>query len=241
MKIPRIIHQTAPSRAGLDPAIEANIARLRELNPGWEHRFYDDAAIRAYLTRWLKPPMADLVRRVNPAYGVVFADLFRYLVVYREGGVYLDAKSGLALPLEEILRSDDEYLLSYWPNGEGEIYEGWGRHPETGDPRGELQQWHVIARPRHPFLGQVLARAFVNMARYRAARDGAGLMGVIRLAGPICYTLAINPVRDRQPHRLVESEAVGLRYLIYPMDKHLARAPGHYSKQDGPIMLPAGA
>jgi mannosyltransferase OCH1-like enzyme len=239
--IPRIIHQTAPSRDGLDPEIVANIERLKAMNPGWEYRFYDDAALHGYIAQWLKSPFRELVGRVNPAYGVVLADLFRYLAIYREGGVYLDIKSGLARPLDAMLRPDDEYLLSYWPNRPGEPYEGWGLHRETGDPRGELQQWHVIGTPRHPFLRAVLARAFANIARYRPERHGTGLMGVLRLAGPICYTRAIRPLMARAPHRLVESEGLGLRYVVYSLDRHLARPPGHYTRIDAPIVLPADA
>ncbi len=39
----------------------------------------------------------------QPRYGVVLADIFRYLVIYNEGGVYLDIKSTVNRPLDEII------------------------------------------------------------------------------------------------------------------------------------------
>jgi mannosyltransferase OCH1-like enzyme len=237
--IPRIIHQTAPSFDALAPDLKANIERLRALNPGWEYRFYDDAAVKDYLTRSLGPQLTETWRRIHPVYGVVLADLFRYVVILVAGGVYLDVKSYATRPLDEIIRPDDEFLLSHWPNGKGEPHYRWGMHPEIDfSPRGEFQQWHVIGKPQHPFPRAVLSRAFRNMQRYEAERDGIGQWGVIRLAGPICYTNAIWPILGDAPHRLIDSHALGLRYSIWPdLDEHRSQ-PSHYTMQTEPLMLP---
>lgn len=238
MKIPRIIHQTAADFDSLAPDLKANVEKLRAQNPGWEYRFYDDAALKDYLTRSLRAELTGYWRRVNPIYPVVLADVFRYLVILLEGGVYLDVKSHLTVPLDEVIRPDDEFLLSHWPNREGEAYQRWGLHPEIDFiPRGEFQQWHVIGRPQHPFLRQVLSRAFTNMVRYEPKRDGVGQWGVVRLAGPICYTRAIWPMLGEQPHRLIESHEAGLRYSIWPdLDEHRSQ-PSHYTQQTEPVML----
>lgn len=238
MSIPRIIHQTAADFDALAPEIKANIAELRGLNPGWEYRFYDDAAMKSYLRRSLRTELTELWEKVNPRYPVVLADVFRYLVILLEGGVYLDVKSGVTRPLDEMLRPDDRFLLSYWANRKGEPFHRWGMHPEIDFvPRGEFQQWHVIAGPQHPFLRKALSRAFTNMKRYVADRDGVGQWGVVRLAGPICYTHAIWPLLGTAPYREVDSHEIGLRYSIWPdLDQHRGH-PAHYTQQTEPIML----
>jgi mannosyltransferase OCH1-like enzyme len=239
MFVPRIIHQTAPSFDALPADLRANIEHLKRLNPGWEYRFYDDAAIMAHLRKWLRPQTFELVRRVNPNYGVVFADLFRYLTVFHAGGVYLDIKSGVDRPLEQILRPNDHFILSHWPP-KGEEFGGRGHADELRNfPRGEFQQWFVIGRPQHPFVSAAAARALTNMARYDAEQHGTGFWGVLRLAGPICYSLAIEPLLNKVPYRQVESGRIGLRYLVYPEKQHRGRNSLHYSTLDEPIMLPA--
>jgi inositol phosphorylceramide mannosyltransferase catalytic subunit len=240
MTIPRIIHQTAASLESLAPDIRANVSRLQQLNPGWEYRFYSDAEMSAYLEAHLTSEQFALCRDVNPRYGVVLADLFRYVVVHREGGVYLDIKSGLTRPLDAILKPTDQFILSQWRNRLGESHRGFGFHEELGKiPGGEFQQWHVISAPGHPFLARVIDRVFDNMRSYEAIRDGIGKRGVLRLSGPISYTLAIMPVLKQYQCRLVDSHAEGLVYTIYPWMRHVKRTPGHYSLSRQPLMLSA--
>ena len=49
LAIPRIIHQTARNLDSLPEEIRQNIEALKALNPGWEHRFYSDEAVREYI------------------------------------------------------------------------------------------------------------------------------------------------------------------------------------------------
>ena len=51
MAIPKIIHQTYAS-VQVAPEIARNIERLKAMNPGWQHAFYDDAAIEAFIRRY---------------------------------------------------------------------------------------------------------------------------------------------------------------------------------------------
>ena len=56
-------------------------------HPGWNHRFYDDSAIRSFVTdrapTWLSTfdALPSMIQRV---------DFFRYLAVYLDGGMYAD-------------------------------------------------------------------------------------------------------------------------------------------------------
>jgi hypothetical protein len=239
MFVPRIIHQTAESFDALPDDLKANAENLKRLNPGWDYRFYDAEARAAYFRSRLKPQFIDLIERVNPNYGVVFADIFRHLVMFWEGGVYLDMKSTIDRPIEDIVQPKDHFLLSQWANGEGEEFEGWGIHDDVAHiPGGEYQQWYLIGRPQHPFELAMLKRLFDNMARYDAERDGTGFYGTLRLAGPICYALAVHPLLDKVPYRRIDSIASGIRFTVYPKDEHLVRNPGHYSVLDEPLMLP---
>lgn len=152
--IPQLIHQTTTSASGLPAEIRQNMSRLRAMNPAWKHRVYDSNEQRAYLCSHLPQQYISDIERINPKYGVVIANVFKYLLLYNEGGVYLDDKSTCNRPLETALPPSTSFLLSHWRNGHGQTYQGWGLHSELGDPRrgGEFQQWFMVARPRHPFL-----------------------------------------------------------------------------------------
>lgn len=238
MNIPRVIHQTAPDFASLPDEISGNIAKTRELNPGWEYRFYSDEDVLRYIGRHFGEAVLRLCRRINPRYGVVLADLFRYMVVYREGGVYLDIKSSITGPLDQALAGDDAYLLSQWVNRLSESRGHWQNYPELlRVVGGEFQQWHVIARPEHPFLNRVIGEVLFNMENYHPKWHGRGKIGVLRVSGPICYTEAIAPMRARHPHRMVDIEELGFEYSIYDLYLEHMRSEDHYSRCREPIML----
>src|SRR5689334_1256818 len=141
MHISRIIHQTARDLASLPVEVRDNVEQIKARNPGWEYRFYDHAAALAYIREHLGSDALRLCERIDPRFGVIVADLFRYVAVHREGGTYLDIKSTADRPLDEVLLPDDVFLLSQWRNRLGERYQGWGG---VGDvprvPGGEFQQ-----------------------------------------------------------------------------------------------------
>lgn len=242
MPIPKKIFQTARSYDALPAEIKENIARLRGLNSDWEYSFFDDDALKKYLRDHLKNHEWAAVEKLNPRYGVVLADIFRYLVIYNEGGVYLDVKVAAERPLEEAIDLESDFLISQWRNRLGEQYQGYGLHPELAEmPGGEFQQWIVVAAPRHPFLRAVIQRVLQNITTYTPGRFGSGYLGVLRVSGPIAYTQAIIPLLDHYPHTVCDIAARGIRYSLYDDDQtlrmHQSALPGHYTRENEPIVL----
>lgn len=242
--IPKIIHQTYP-RTRVPPVIARNIEHLRAMNAGWRYRFYDDDAIAAFIGRHYDKRVNAAYHSIAPHYGAARADLFRYLLLYAVGGVYLDIKSSTSKPLDGVLHGDDSYVLAQWPNGPGAKYPELGCYPELAVKRGEFQQWHVIAEPGHPFLKAVIDAVLRNIAAYDPERDGVGKMGVLRLTGPIAYTRAIVPQLCEAPHRLVHSHRnLGLVYSVLlgkGTGAHEKLFASHYSQRTDPVVVPASA
>lgn len=234
--IPRIIHQTFYDR-NLPERLQANVDQLRALNPGWEYRFYDDTDIEAFIKGNYPPFVWDYYERIDRAYGAARADIFRYLLMYKVGGVYLDIKSSASRPLDSVLRPDDRFILSKWHNEKGE-YEHFGvvydlRHVHGG----EFQQWHIICSPGHPFLKQVLETVFDNIDAYDPYLHQTGKRGVLRVTGPVPYTLAIYRMLDQHPHRIVDGRNdLGLEYTVYGKQVHVGVFKGHYSLQTNSIV-----
>ena len=240
--IPKILHQTFATR-DLPAALRANVEELRRLNPDWDHRLYDDAMIETFIAEEYGDGILAAYRRIDPRYGAARADLFRYLLVYRVGGVYLDIKSSFAGPISGVIKGDESFIVSRWSNGKGERYEGYGLKPEVAQyPGGELQQWHVIAAPGHPFLRAVLLAILRGIDSYRPWADGTGKLGVLKLTGPIMYTHAITPIIDDHPRVIVANEAaIGLNYSVVAVDAHKDFFKRHYSSSDAPVIQPSPA
>ncbi|HEX4366092.1 MAG TPA: glycosyltransferase [Rhodopila sp.] len=240
--IPRIIHQTHSSQDALPPAICESIAALRARNPDWDYRFYDDAAVTHFIREAYGATVLAYFNRIDPRYGAARADLFRYLLMYRVGGVYLDIKSTARLPLDDIVGSGNRLILTQWPRNDR--FEGAGRHDWEFAGKikgGEFQQWHVICPPGHPYLYAVIQAVMRNIDCYIPRMHGSGRNAVLRLTGPIAYTLAILPLLAFNQHVLVtDHEALGLDYSVYPGNadhKRLFRT--HYTELTAPIVRPS--
>lgn len=236
-RIPRILHQTYSTRTVPD-LLRESVESLRELNPSWLYRYWNDEDIIEFIKDAFGWDVLRIYLSINPQYGAARADLFRYLCVFHYGGVYLDIKSSIRDSLNKIIAVDDEYLLSYWNNAPGTRHSGYGIHPQLHfSPRGELQQWHVIAAPQHPFLGCVIERVLNNIVHYHPDVDGWGKQAVLTLSGPIAYTTAILPLLCKYRHRFINYDECSFEYKV--LDDHHAYLGGqmHYSNLTTPIVI----
>lgn len=229
--IPRIIHQTFYSKQ-LPDALQQNVERLKAMNPGWDYRFYDDAAVEEFISSHYPPIILDYFRRISPRYGAARADLFRYLLTHKLGGVYLDIKSTATKPLDEVFLPDDSFLLSEW-NTDIDAFKSWGQHYELGEFGGrEFQQWFIACSPGHPFLRSVIENVLRNIDTYIPGLHGTGKPGVLRVTGPIAYSLAIHRLLDMHPHRMVDSrKELGFEYSVLAVNSHKTEFKSHYSLQ----------
>jgi inositol phosphorylceramide mannosyltransferase catalytic subunit len=219
--IPRIIHQTFMTK-NLPNELQNNVNNMKKMNPGWKYILHDDDDIKKFIKGAYGLGILNYYERINPKYGAARADLFRYLLVYKCGGVYLDIKSTCTRPLDEVLQPNDRYILSHWRNNPGEPHEGFGMSKEVAHvPGGEYQQWHIVAAPGHPFLKAVIQTVLTNIDNYRPWLHGTGTLGVLRLTGPIAYTIAIHPLLPTAFYREVKNETdVSLEYNIYKTTSH---------------------
>lgn len=240
-KIPKLLHQTFPRKA-LPAELSSNSARLRDHNPDWDYSIYDDDDIKDFISSEYGGDVIAAYLRISPGYGAARADLFRYLLMYKKGGAYIDIKSSCLKPLSDVLTRDEGFVLSKWGNCREDFLQGAGLHPELAAvPGGEFQQWHIISAPQHPFLEAVINRVLANISDYRPWRAGVGRTGVLRVTGPIAYTLAIDPIKNQHKHiELSSHEDIGLEYSSLGSVDHRTFFKQHYTRMDSPIVSTDG-
>lgn len=213
--IPKQIFQTFSCEAELPDWYFANRDRIIALNPGWDYKIYFDDECEDFISTHYGADVLRAYRQIDPRYGAARADFFRYLLLYRRGGVYLDLKSGLTRPLDEVLAPDEEFIVSRWD--EAHFFNGWGKNPEVF-PRyrqGEICQWFIISRAGHPFLKSVIDLCLENIGNYRYDVDGYGQRGVLRMTGPVAFTLGVERARGSAPCTEKAYAAYGLVYSIF--------------------------
>jgi hypothetical protein len=162
--------------------------------------------------------------------------------MYKKGGVYLDIKSTVRRPLDSVIHSADRYILSHWKNRTGDLREDWGCHNElAATGRGEYQQWHIICAAGHPFLKAVIEAVLRNIDDYTPWRQRLGQHAVVRVTGPIAYTLAIHPLLAAHEHSLYDTdEEIGLEYSVLPGFAHSKLFKKHYYLLEEPLVTATG-
>jgi hypothetical protein len=233
--IPKKIFQLVADKNNIHPKIIENIQTIKNMNPEWKYTLYDDNDMIEYLETYYSPEILYYYNKINQNYGAAKADFFRYLLMYREGGVYLDIKSGSQIPLDNIIGWDDQYILSHWDMPH--------QINNLGMIKGEYQQWHIICRPNHPYLLAVINKVISNIKNYSIDLFGVGKTAVLKVTGPIAYTQAIFPIRDNYSHKLVASNE--FIYLVYNNidmsyikhhSHHDLYGKTHYSKIKEPLI-----
>jgi hypothetical protein len=115
-KIPKIIIQTYYKKEKIPNKVYKNIKKYA---PDYEHLIYDDEECEEFLKKYFNPNILTTFKKLKGAHK---ADLFRYCYLYKHGGVYLDIKTELIRPIDEVFNKNYTYsVLSIIKNT---VYQG---------------------------------------------------------------------------------------------------------------------
>jgi mannosyltransferase OCH1-like enzyme len=106
--IPLKIFQTWHSKE-LPPDMKAATEQLQAQNPEFEYHLYDDEMCRDFILKNYDADVLYAYDKLKP--GAYKADLWRYCVMYKYGGVYLDIKFRCINDFRLLLLSDKEYFV----------------------------------------------------------------------------------------------------------------------------------
>ena len=138
-KIPKIIWQTM--RTNKVPFFMKKYAdSWIELNPEYEYRFHDDDDIIKFLETEF-PQYIDGYN--NLKYGASKADLWRYLIIYKFGGIYADIDCKCNNPLRNWINPNSEYVTQLGTNK-------------------DICQWLIISTPNNPIFLRAAEKTLKN-------------------------------------------------------------------------------
>lgn len=158
--IPNIIHQTWRTRTLPEPFAGWS-ERWRQYHPQWDYRLHDDADIARIVNERAPQYSAALARLPRPIQRI---DMFRYLVVWLDGGLYADLDM---IPF----KANDDLLVGEHCVLSVEHYFRPVRQRELSMRRPfQLQNCIFAAEPGHPFLKELLDRIALR-AQQPVGRD----------------------------------------------------------------------
>ena len=237
MLIPKLIHLTTNNPSNLRPELMDNIQFISQLNPHWKTILYSEMDRLDFIKTNFESKIFQSYLKINPRYGVARADFFRYLVIHKIGGLYLDIKSTATKPLDSVIGPNDTFITSRWPKEiDGVDTSKMGFHAKFD--LDEYQNWFVLASPSNPVLAQVIDDVVTNIEKYSAFRDGVGRKGVLRITGPIAFTLAVQPFESQGVITIKSNAELGFQYSIYKFGttEHHSGSTKHYSLLTVPLI-----
>lgn len=229
--IPKQIFQTYSDYSLLSSEVKESIDSMRAMNPDYEYFFFNDSDQEQFISEHYPEKLA-LWSQIRAQYGASRADYFRYLLIQKHGGIYLDIKSGSRKKFSEFIREDDKFLLSYWNQ---DVFPLVGNHKKHGVER-EFQNWHIISIAQNPYLAKVIDTVENRINSYSPFRDKVGQQAVLAITGPIAYSIGIEGTSNEFEYRLFDSHASGLIYNVVRSGTHHELFKKHYSQLRVPLV-----
>ena len=164
MAIPKTIYQTYKT-AKLPIIFRWHIRRLRKKNPNYTYEFYDDKRASDFIHDSYGNKISSLFNRIN--IGAAKADFFRYAILYKKGGVYLDIDSLITTKIDDFIRPNDVAVISNESNLKFFL------------------QYVLFFEPKHPILKRTMDLMISNL------KQNTYPYNTHKMTGPTVFTEAI--------------------------------------------------
>ena len=161
--IPKTIYQTWYTKKIPEP-IQESINKMKNENPDYKYELHLDEQARSFVEENYSKQILEIYDSL--LVGAAKADLWRYMMLYKNGGIYLDIDSIWKKPFSELLREDDNAVISREKNS------------------GLFVQWCLIFNKEHPILKYAIEQACSNIL-FRSQTN------VVFLTGPVVFSQAV--------------------------------------------------
>ena len=209
--IPNIIHQTWKNE-DLPPDWASYAESWKTYHPAWEYRFWTDADNRALIAGSYPELLA--VYDAYP-YAILRADLARYCMLHRFGGVYVDMDIECLQPIESLTKGRDCFA----------VLEPDAQAAHLG-MSALVSNAFLGASPGHPFFAAVLK------AIARETRQAVSHRDVLDLTGPLCITRVLRSTEGLDVDLLDSRVAFPLTALTPELRCLQLKEPGHEAARE---------
>lgn len=174
--IPRLIHHSwkTDDESTLAEELKKNLESFRTMNPDSQQIIWTDGDIELFVSTFFSPIAQFFATIPKP---ILKADLFRYLVLLKFGGVYSDLDTHCLKPVSEWDTSSlsvTSLMIGVEADPAREDWNDWYAR------RLQWVQWTIAAKPGHKVLQSTV---LASLAQFSAVNDVSNI-DVMELTGP---------------------------------------------------------
>jgi hypothetical protein len=156
-RIPKVLYQTMSSTLLNTDRYKFSVQDWQRLNPEYDYYYFDELDCRKFLEQHFD-------YKVNMAYNMLLpgafqADLFRYCLLYINGGCYVDSQVQPLLPLSTVIEPEHEFVSA------------------IDKTSFSLWQGFLCCSPQHPVLKLAIDEAVENVLRRKYFASALNLTG----------------------------------------------------------------
>ena len=166
----------------LHPLVQKEICNFLKMNPQYKYYLYTDNDMNNFVNTHFKGEIAECYNRLNII--VAKVDFWRYLVLYKYGGIYLDMDSSILKPLDELIKEEDNAIITAENNPN--IY----------------VQWALIFSKQHPILKKIIELVTDNIRNNRYPNN------IHKMTGPAAYTKAIQNIQKELFDKIINHREI---------------------------------
>lgn len=165
--IPKVVYQSWYTRE-FHPIVQAKLDAMKRLNPDYRFVLYTDEEMDEFVNKEFPGEIAECYNRLNIV--VAKVDFWRYLILYKYGGIYLDIDSEILRPFSEWVEETDQAILS----------------AEQNDYK--FVQWCLLFSKGHPILQKTIETVVKNIQENRFPNDICKMTGPCPFSEGVLYT-----------------------------------------------------
>jgi mannosyltransferase OCH1-like enzyme len=176
--IPKRIYQTQEFEY-VPEGMRAAMQSIIDLNPDFGYKYYSDQRARDFIVKHMDPRTVRAFDILIP--GAYRADLFRYVLLYVKGGIYIDSSMLGVTPLDQLIDPTDVFIAPVdMPsvNKEG--------------TRLGIYNAFMCATPRHPVILQTLDLVLDRIDARDIGPESLYMTGPLALGGVFAASYGIN-------------------------------------------------
>jgi mannosyltransferase OCH1-like enzyme len=164
-KIPKVIYQTWHSPINkLSKSVKKDLLIFKKLNPDYEYQYFLDDDIESFVHENFPGEISECFNKLNLMVGKI--DLWRYLILFKNGGVYLDIDARTNSSLSKLINKKDDAVITF------ENYLG----------SNIFAQWVLIFNKNHPALKKVIEIVIENIKHNKYPNN------VLEMTGPGAFS-----------------------------------------------------
>lgn len=165
------------------------IANFRALNSDLAWVLFDDEKMNSYMQRaWSGNEIFEVYARSK--FGPMRADIFRYCLLYDQGGYYFDIGKGCNKSIRSFHDRSSSGLISF-ENNICITPPTLPNHNLLSHPTSLIIQWGFGFAPRHPFLKEAIRLIEINWHHFKEKSFPNPKEAILSLTGPGLFTQAV--------------------------------------------------